>query len=113
MTEAIAAAGGTALVASEGGRLVAAVERAGGRHVRLPLASKNPAAIWLKCRPPRPPDPDRERRHHPRPIPRACLVRPARGPSHGARFVTTYHGVTTKGCPASGATTPSWPRANG
>ncbi|HEY0206036.1 MAG TPA: glycosyltransferase, partial [Acetobacteraceae bacterium] len=46
MAQAIAAAGGTALVASEGGRLVGAVERAGGRHVAMPLASKNPAVIW-------------------------------------------------------------------
>ena len=49
VTQAIADAGGTALVASEGGRLVAAVERAGGRHVRMPLASKNPATIWLNA----------------------------------------------------------------
>ena len=46
MVDAIAAAGGTPLVASEGGRLVAAVERAGGRHITLPLATKNPVGIW-------------------------------------------------------------------
>lgn len=46
VAQAIVAAGGTALVASEGGRLVAALERAGGRHIRLPMATKNPAAIW-------------------------------------------------------------------
>lgn len=46
ITQAIAAAGWTALVASAGGRLVAAVERAGGRHITLPLTSKNPLTIW-------------------------------------------------------------------
>ena len=43
---AIAGAGGGALVASAGGRMVGAVERAGGRHFTLPLASKNPFRIW-------------------------------------------------------------------
>ena len=43
---AIARAGGTALVASAGGRMVAELLRAGGRHVTLPLASKSPLAIW-------------------------------------------------------------------
>ncbi len=46
IAQAIVAAGGTALVASEGGRLVGAVEQAGGRHIRLPMATKNPVAIW-------------------------------------------------------------------
>ena len=43
---AIAARGGTALVASNGGRMAPLVERAGGRHVTLPLRTKNPFAIW-------------------------------------------------------------------
>lgn len=43
---AIVRAGGVALVASAGGRLVAEVARAGARHVALPLATKNPVAIW-------------------------------------------------------------------
>jgi glycosyltransferase involved in cell wall biosynthesis len=46
MTQAIADAGWTALVASAGGRLVPVVERAGGRHITLPLASRNPLRIW-------------------------------------------------------------------
>ncbi len=46
ITRAIADAGGIALVASAGGRMVAAVDRAGGRHITLPLASKNPLTIW-------------------------------------------------------------------
>ena len=46
MVQAIAEAGGTALVASAGGRLVPQIERFGGRHFILPLDTKNPAAIW-------------------------------------------------------------------
>ena len=46
MTRAIATAGMTAVVASAGGRLVPAIERAGGRHVTLELDSKNPLTIW-------------------------------------------------------------------
>ncbi len=46
MAQAIAGAGGRALVASAGGRLVGAVERAGGRHVTMPLAGKDPLTIW-------------------------------------------------------------------
>jgi len=46
MTEAITKAGGRALVASAGGPLVRAVLHAGGQHVTLPLASKNPFTIW-------------------------------------------------------------------
>jgi glycosyltransferase involved in cell wall biosynthesis len=46
ITQAIAAAGGRPLVASAGGRLVPAIERAGGGHVALPLASKSPVTIW-------------------------------------------------------------------
>jgi len=46
ITDAVAGADGVALVASAGGGLVAAVERAGGRHFTLPLTAKNPAGIW-------------------------------------------------------------------
>ncbi|HEX4262679.1 MAG TPA: glycosyltransferase family 4 protein [Acetobacteraceae bacterium] len=46
ITAAITAAGGRAIVASAGGRLVPAIERAGGRHVTLPLATKDPFRIW-------------------------------------------------------------------
>ncbi len=45
VAEAIVRAGGRALVASAGGPLVREVERAGGRHVALPLGSKNPFVI--------------------------------------------------------------------
>ena len=43
---AIQRAGGTAIVASEGGPMVHELERARARHVRLPLARKNPITIW-------------------------------------------------------------------
>jgi glycosyltransferase involved in cell wall biosynthesis len=46
ITRAIAEAGGVALVASAGGRMAVAVERAGGRHITLPLDTKSPLAIW-------------------------------------------------------------------
>jgi len=46
MVQAITDAGGSALVASAGGRLVDAVTAAGGRHMTLPLASKNPVRLW-------------------------------------------------------------------
>jgi glycosyltransferase involved in cell wall biosynthesis len=45
ITRAVAQAGGIALVASAGGRMVATVQRAGGHHVTLPLDSKNPLTI--------------------------------------------------------------------
>lgn len=99
ITQAIVAAGGTALVASEGGRLVAAVERAGGRHIRLPLASKNPAVIWLNAgRLARLVRTEHVGLIHARsraPAWSALLA------AHrtGARFVTTYHGIYNEGVP--------------
>ncbi|HEY7578955.1 MAG TPA: glycosyltransferase family 4 protein [Acetobacteraceae bacterium] len=46
IAQAIARMGWTTLVASSGGRLVPAVERAGGRHIALPLACRDPLTIW-------------------------------------------------------------------
>ncbi|MBO6756807.1 MAG: glycosyltransferase family 4 protein [Roseibium sp.] len=46
VAEAIVAAGGTALVASAGGRLVRDLDNAGARHHLLPLNSKNPWVLW-------------------------------------------------------------------
>lgn len=46
---ALAARGDRALVASEGGRLQAELERAGGVLVRLPVGAKNPAAMALNA----------------------------------------------------------------
>lgn len=43
---AIVQAGGTALVASEGGQMVAELEAVGARHITLPVKSKNPLTIW-------------------------------------------------------------------
>ena len=43
---AIVRAGGTALVASEGGQLVAELDAVGARHITLPVKSKNPLTIW-------------------------------------------------------------------
>ncbi|HKF73411.1 MAG TPA: glycosyltransferase family 4 protein [Stellaceae bacterium] len=45
MAQALAAAGWQAVVASSGGPLVREIERAGVRHVTLPLASKNPLVM--------------------------------------------------------------------
>jgi glycosyltransferase involved in cell wall biosynthesis len=45
MAQALVAAGWQAVVASSGGPLVREIERAGARHVTLPLASKNPLAM--------------------------------------------------------------------
>jgi glycosyltransferase involved in cell wall biosynthesis len=42
MAEAVTRAGGVCLVASQGGRMEAALDEAGGELVRLPLATKNP-----------------------------------------------------------------------
>lgn len=50
VAEALIAAGHRALVASEGGRMVEALERAGATHITLPLASKNPVRIWANGR---------------------------------------------------------------
>ncbi len=99
MVQAIVRAGGSALVASAGGRMVALVERAGGTHITLNLASKNPARIWSNA------------------ARLAFLIRAAdvdivharsRAPAWsawlacrrtGARFVTTWHGVYKENAP--------------
>ncbi len=99
MVQAIVRAGGSALVASAGGRLVHAVERAGGTHITLKMASKNPARIWKNA------------------AQLAFLIRAAdvdivharsRAPAWsawlacrrtGARFVTTWHGVYKENAP--------------
>lgn len=100
MTAAIAHAGWTALVASAGGRLVPAIQSAGGRHIRLPLDTKNPRTILL---------------HNARHL--TTLIREAqvdlvharsRAPAWsawlaarrtGRPFVTTYHGAYTENLP--------------
>lgn len=47
---AIAAAGWTALVASSGGAMVRELERAGARHLTLPVESKNPLVMRANVR---------------------------------------------------------------
>ena len=99
ITKAIAEAGGTALVASAGGKLVAAVERAGGRHITLPLTTKNPLTILRNA------------------ARLASVIRTeqvaivharSRAPAWsawlasqrtGAHFVTTYHGAYSEDLP--------------
>ncbi len=49
IVRAIVGAGGRALVASAGGRMVPLVERAGGRHVVVRLLTKDPLRIWLNA----------------------------------------------------------------
>lgn len=49
MVQAIVAAGGRALVASAGGRMVPQIERAGGEHVGIALQTKDPFNIWLNA----------------------------------------------------------------
>ncbi|WP_404383334.1 glycosyltransferase family 4 protein [Caenispirillum salinarum] len=45
IAEGIIAAGGRAIVASEGGRMVRELDRMGVEHITLPLASKNPLVM--------------------------------------------------------------------
>ena len=46
MSRAIVAAGGRALVVSEGGALASDIEAAGGEIIHLPVATKNPLKVW-------------------------------------------------------------------
>jgi glycosyltransferase involved in cell wall biosynthesis len=99
ITQAVAEADGVALVASAGGKLEKAVQRAGGRHITLPLDSKNPFVVWRNA------------------TRLAKLIRAenvaivharSRAPAWsawlacrrtGAHFVTTYHGVYNEDLP--------------
>jgi glycosyltransferase involved in cell wall biosynthesis len=99
IAEAIAGAGLRAIVASAGGPLVAEVERAGGRHVLLPLDTKSPLGIWRNAAALT----ALIRREgvaiiHARSRAPAwsALIAARRG---GARFVTTYHGAYNEGLP--------------
>jgi glycosyltransferase involved in cell wall biosynthesis len=99
ITQAIAEAEGVALVASAGGRLVAAVERAGGRHITLPLTAKDPWTIWRNA----------ARLEALIRTEKVSLVHArSRAPAWsawlacqrtGAHFVTTYHGTYGEGLP--------------
>ena len=99
MVQAIAQAGGVPIVASSGGRMAALVTHAGGRHISLPLHSKNPFTIWRNA------------------ARLAALIRRndvaivharSRAPAWsaliaarrtGVRLVTTYHGVYDESLP--------------
>jgi glycosyltransferase involved in cell wall biosynthesis len=50
VAEAVASAGGVALVASEGGRLEGELARVGGELIRFPAAAKNPLKILANAR---------------------------------------------------------------
>ncbi len=97
MVQAIAAAGGKAVVASAGGRMVPQVERAGGQHVRLPLTTKDPMTLLGNA-------------HRLRSLIRSEGVElvhaRSRAPAwsallaarrEGVPFVTTYHGAYGEG----------------
>ncbi|HET8996704.1 MAG TPA: glycosyltransferase family 4 protein [Acetobacteraceae bacterium] len=99
ITQAVAQADGVALVASAGGPMVGAVQRAGGRHITLPLHRKDPLSLWRNA------------------ARLAALIRAervslvharSRAPAWsawlacrrtGAHFVTTYHGTYTETLP--------------
>lgn len=49
VARAIVRAGGTALVASAGGRMVPQLERVGATHLTLDLMTKDPLSIWLNA----------------------------------------------------------------
>ncbi|MTI07397.1 glycosyltransferase [Roseibium denhamense] len=46
VARAITDAGGVAVVASQGGQMVAELEAVGAEHITLPLKSKNPVTLW-------------------------------------------------------------------
>ena len=93
VAQAVVAAGGRALVASEGGRLEAELAAIGGELVRLPVGSKNPWTVWRNV----------ERiadivRNEDIDIIHARSRAPAwsakwAAERTGAHFITTYHGT--------------------
>jgi glycosyltransferase involved in cell wall biosynthesis len=99
IAQAIVQDGGTAVVASAGGRMVPQIERAGGQHVVLPLMTKDPVSIWLNAWP------------LARLIARASITlvhARSRAPAWsaywaarraGVPFVTTWHGVYAENLP--------------
>jgi glycosyltransferase involved in cell wall biosynthesis len=93
MTQAVAEWGGVALVASAGGRMERQVQQAGGRHIILPLDTRNPLAIRANA----------TRLMELIRTERVAIVHArSRAPAWsawlacqrtGAHFVTTYHGA--------------------
>jgi glycosyltransferase involved in cell wall biosynthesis len=99
VTAALAEAGFRPFVASAGGRLVQELTRAGGVHLGLPLASKDPLVMWRNA--------GKlaaiAREHgiailHARSRAPAWSARLAAG-RVGAHFVTTYHGTYNENLP--------------
>ena len=99
MTQALVQAGGMALVASAGGRMVPQIERAGGRHAVLPLMTKDPLSIWLNARPLRRLIAEAEIKlvHARSRAPGWSAYVAAR--RAGVPFVTTWHGVYAENFP--------------
>lgn len=90
---AVTAAGGRALVASQGGRMEDRLAQAGGELVRLPVASKNPLVLAANAH--RLAEIIRRERvslvHARSRAPAVSALRAAQ--KAGAPFVATYHGV--------------------
>lgn len=99
IAEAVVSAGGRAIVASAGGRMVERLAAVGGEHVAMPLRSKNPATIWANAR---------RLTAFARAEDVSIVHARSRAPAWsalmaarraGARFVTTYHGVYNEDLP--------------
>jgi len=93
VANAIVQAGGNALVASQGGQMVRELDNVGGRHIVLPLKSKNPVTIWRNAA-----RLQKVIRKHKVAIVHARSRAPAWSALIAARrekipFVTTYHGT--------------------
>ena len=96
---ALVETGWTALVASAGGVMVRELERAGARHIELPVDSKNPCIMWTNIR-----RLERVIAEHRVDILHARSRAPAwsalRAAKHtGVKFVTTFHGAYNAGSP--------------
>ncbi|MEZ5891902.1 MAG: glycosyltransferase family 4 protein [Parvularculaceae bacterium] len=99
IAEAVAKAGGRAVVVSEGGRLAPEIERAGGKVIAAPVASKNPLTIWANAaRLARIIAEEKADLIHARSrAPAWSALWAAR--RAGVPFVTTYHGAYKQGGP--------------
>ncbi len=99
IVQALRHADARALVASAGGRMTPWVERAGGQHVPLPLATKTPWGIWMNA----------WRLGHVMRAERVSVIHArSRAPAWsallaarrtGVPLVTTYHGVYNEDLP--------------
>jgi glycosyltransferase involved in cell wall biosynthesis len=103
VTAALAAGGFRAFVASAGGRMASEIARAGGAHIQLPLASKDPLVMWRNAG---------KLADIVRAENIAILHARSRAPAWsaklaarrtGAAFMTTYHGTYNEGFPGKRA----------